>query len=102
MANGNGQKVTPPLVSMGKNIADYIRIGDDFYNQNKFNLAIMAYGMAIILGSSDPVVYFNRACAYMTRGKYEEAANDFGTYLKWNPNDTEARGQLEIAQYLSK
>lgn len=56
--------------------------GNDFYKAKNYSSAVEAYGKAISLDLAAPLLYTNRAAAYLMLQQYKEALADCDTALQ--------------------
>jgi outer membrane protein OmpA-like peptidoglycan-associated protein len=87
----------------------FIKLGNSYKLINDYVKAENAYAKALdVNASAEPPkeLYFNYAQILKANGKYEEAATQYGNYIKLSPNDEIAKNSqkfcLEIKYYLSK
>jgi len=61
---------------------DWKNRGNDFYKAKNYSSAVEAYGRAISLDLAAPLLYTNRAAAYLMLQQYKEALSDCDTALQ--------------------
>lgn len=62
--------------------------GNYYYNQGKYNEALVSYNWVLELIPNDPNALNNRGNAYSKLKRYEEALIDYNRSLKLSPNET--------------
>lgn len=75
-------------------------IGTALYKQNKYDEALQRYGKAVF--SEDPKLQadalYNMGSAFFRAEKYQEAITAYQKCLETNPNDVDAKYNLELAR----
>jgi tetratricopeptide (TPR) repeat protein len=70
---------------MWKNAEGYINSGDDFYEAQDYQRAVLEYSKAIKKEPKNPTGYIRLGCAYDKLEKYEAAINEYNEVLKLPP-----------------
>ena len=92
---------------------EYKDLGNRYFSEKKYNLAIEMYYTAITLNNTNPVYYTNRAISFIRVDKHDEALKDCKRALELEPGFQKALirgvmsakvcGEFELAKdYLKK
>jgi tetratricopeptide (TPR) repeat protein len=69
---------------------DFLKRGNEFYIQKKYDLAIKQYDQAIGRKRDLSVAYICKGLALEYLGKFQEAIDNYNVLLKINPSQNEA------------
>jgi tetratricopeptide (TPR) repeat protein len=83
----------------GQSARKYFKAGDDFFDVNKFEDAIVQYSNAIELDPENYKAYIARASAYERINKFAEAAEDYERALVFRDKDEEVHYLAGKAYY---
>lgn len=72
------------------NEKDELDKADQFYNQQEYDKAIVAYNEYLEMQPADKIAIYNRGRAYEELGEYDEALKDFKKVIKMDPNNVNA------------
>ncbi|MEZ5000790.1 MAG: caspase family protein [Bacteroidales bacterium] len=78
-----------PLVIFGQSASKFIKAGDTFFKNNKFEDAVEQYTHAIELNPTDIKGYILRCTALEAAGRYQEAYEDIEKARVFDPKDVE-------------
>jgi tetratricopeptide (TPR) repeat protein len=81
MAQSLRELEDPMAVNLTAEIEQWIQ-GREAYAEEQYEQAVIAYGVAISLNDANPATHFDRAMAYASLGRYEEALTDFEKVLQ--------------------
>jgi tetratricopeptide (TPR) repeat protein len=76
----------------------YYNRGFSYFKIRNYNSAIADMNQAIQLNFATAYVYVIRGTSYHNRGDYSRAITDYETALRLDPNNTDAKTNLEIAR----
>jgi Tol biopolymer transport system component/tetratricopeptide (TPR) repeat protein len=71
----------PMAVNLTTEIEQWIQ-GREAYAEGQYEQAVIAYSVAVSLNDANPATHFDRAIAYASLGRYEEALADFEKTLQ--------------------
>lgn len=85
----------------------YIKLADSYKKINDYTNAELSYRNALAISSDVPAeVHYNYAQVLKTNNKYQEAVEQYTSYIKLSPNDANAKNAIkfckEIKYYTSK
>lgn len=78
---------------------DYVNRGKDYYDQEKFDLAVTNYTKAIEIDPQDADAYYGRGLAYYDQEKFDLAIIDFTKAIEINSQDADAFSARGLAYY---
>ncbi len=82
--NKNNNKV---IMTVEKKLTEnYEKDGIYFYENGKFDEAVLQYNQAIILNPKNAVLYEGRAYCFYQLGKFDKAISDYNTAITLDPN----------------
>ena len=76
---------------------EYYRLGNDFYDQNNFTLAIYDYTKAIEIDPKNSYAYTNRGLAFYYQDNFTQAISDFTKAIEINLKNSDAYNNRGLA-----
>lgn len=74
---------------------DHDKQGTGYYAQKEYDRAIIEFNLAIKCNSDYAEAYYHRGLVYVAQENYEQAIKDFRNTIQLDPNNADAREQLE-------
>lgn len=82
-----------------KTAEDYVNQGNEYYDQDKLDLAIASYTKAIKIDLQNADAYYGRGLAYYDQNKIDLAIADFTKAIEINPQDADSFSARGLTYY---
>ena len=79
------------------NALDHINRGNNFLDEEKWDMAIREFDQALRLDPNNATAYGGRGDAYGGKGEWDKAIADFETTLRLDPNHPHAKRNIDEA-----